>query len=398
MTMDINAGRVTLAVGAAVAIALGIWSFLPNPLHVETATVTRGRFVATVDEDGKTRIREKYIVAAPLAGRLGRIRLKAGDGVTAEEIIATIQPAPTAFLDPRSRAQAEERLGNAEAARERARARLERARAEAAQAKTDLDRKRKLAAIGASPIQEVEHAELDANVAERDLRAAQFEEHAAGHAAEEARAVLAQYHERGVPPELWNVAAPVSGVVLKVLQESETVIQPGGPILEVGDPEDLEIAVDVLSTDAVEIRPGAEVSITNWGRLEPLSGRVRRVEPAAFTKLSVLGVEEQRVNVLIDLLSPRKDRIGLGDAYQVDVRIAVWSADDAIVVPAGALFRTGDGWNVYVVAEGRAQLRPITLDRRSGRFAALSGGLKPGEQVILYPGDKVAPGVRVDSH
>lgn len=395
--MEITSGRIALACGLAMVAALAVWSLMPNPVHVETALATRGNFVATVDEDGKTRIRERYVVAAPLMGRLGRIRLKPGDGVKADEVIATLQPAPTAFLDPRSHAQAEERLGTAEAARERSKARLERAQAEAAQAKADLERKRKLAAIGAAPAQELEHAELALAVAERDLRAARFEDHAAGHAVEEAKAVLAQYRDRGAPPDFWTLRAPVDGVVLRVLQESETILQPGGAILEIGDPEDIEIVVDVLSTDAVEIHPGAAATIVNWGKAGELSGRVRRVEPAAFTKLSVLGVEEQRVNVLIDLLSPPSAWAGLGDAFQVDARIVVWSADDAIILPSGALFRTGETWSVYVVKDGRAQLRTVSLSRRAGRSAAASSGIEAGERVILYPNDKIAPGIRVET-
>jgi HlyD family secretion protein len=235
-------------------------------------------------------------------------------------------------------------------------------------------------------------------VAGRDLRAAEFQDRAAEHEVEQAKALLAQYGEGGTaPPERWKVTAPVSGLVLKVVQESETIVQPGTPILEIGDPRDLEIAADVLSTDAVEIRPGAEVAIENWGGPGVLAGRVRRVEPAAFTKISTLGVEEQRVNVLIDVVSPAKDWAGLGDAYQLDTRITVFSHDDATIIPTGALFRTGENWNVYVVSEGRAQRRAVTLLRRSGRFAAITAGLQSGERVVIYPSDRVASGVRVEA-
>ena len=191
------------------------------------------------------------------------------------------------------------------------------------------------------------------------------------------------------------MTAPVAGVVLKVLQESETVVQPGTPILEIGDPLDLEIVVDVLSTDAVEIKPGATVAIEHWGGPGMLAGRVRRVEPAAFTKISTLGVEEQRVNVLIDMVSSPQDWVGLGDAFQIDTRITVFTADDATIVPSGALFRTGENWNVYVVSEGRAQRRTVELLRRSGRFAAVTAGVQAGENVIIYPSDRIASGIRV---
>jgi HlyD family secretion protein len=396
--MKITLSRVLWSLGAVVVMALGVWALMPRPVPVETAAVTKGRFVATVDEDGKTRIRERYIVAAPLPGRLTRVRFKAGDPVEAREIIASIVPAPAPFLDLRSRREAEERLGAAEAARERTEAMVERAQAQAAQAQADLDRVRTLAQRGVAAAQALEHAETSKRVAERDWRAAAFEDDAAAHAVDEAKALLAKYHEGGdVPPESWNVTAPVSGVVLKVLQESETVVQPGTPILEIGDPRDLEIVVDVLSTDAVEIHPGAAVAIEHWGGEGELAGRVRRVEPAAFTKVSTLGVEEQRVNVLIDVVSPPDLWTGLGDAYQVDARITVFAQDDATIVPAGALFRSGETWKVYVVNGGRAEPRAVTLLRRSGNFAAVTTGVKPGDRVIVYPGDRVAPGVRVET-
>ena len=396
--MKITLGRLLSVVALVAAMALAIWALLPKPIPVETATVTKGSFVATVDEDGKTRVRERYVVAAPLAGQLTRVRLKAGDAVKADDAVATILPSPAPFLDPRSRQQAEERLGATEAARERTKALVERARTEAAQAKNDLDRTRTLKESGASTAQALERAETAMRVTERDLRAAEFQDHAAEHEVEQAKALLAQYRNggAGAPPDRWNMTAPVSGLVLKVVQESETVVQPGMPILEIGDPRDLEVVVDVLSTDAVEIHPGAQVAIEHWGGPGVLAARVRRVEPAAFTKISTLGVEEQRVNVLIDIVAPEKDWAGLGDAYQVDARITVFSRDDATIVPAGALFRTADNWNVYVAKDGRAQRREVTLLRRSGRFAAVTAGVQPGDRVIVYPSDRIAPGVRVD--
>ena len=273
--------------------------------------MTKGLFVASVDEDGKTRVRERYVVAAPLAGRLTRIRLKVGDRVGVDDVVATIAPSPVPLLDPRSRREAEERLGSAEATLDRTQAATERAKAQADQAKTDLDRTRTLVERGASTIQALERAELAMRVADRDLRAADFLHHAAEHEINQARALLARYQDGAdSASESWNVTAPVPGVVLKVAQESETIVQPGTPLMEIGDPRDLEIVVDVLSTDAVEIRPGAEVVIEHWGGQGELSGRVRRVEPAAFTKVSTLGVEEQRVNVLIDISAPPEQWAG----------------------------------------------------------------------------------------
>jgi len=394
--MQITAGRVGMALGLMAAVAGIAWFLMPRPITVETAVVNKGRFVATVDEDGKTRIRERYVVAAPLAGRLTRVRLKAGDTVAADDVVASIMPPPAPLLDPRSRREAEERLGTAEAALARSKATVERAQAQADQAKTDLDRARTLAAQGASTVQAQERAELAQRVADRDLRAAEFQDHAANHEVDQAKALLARYQEGAdAPIERWNITAPVSGVVLRVVQESETAVQSGAPLLEIGDPRDLEIVTDVLSVDAVEIRPGAEVAIEHWGGPGVLSGRVRRIEPAAFTKISTLGVEEQLVNVLIDVLSPREQWAGLGDGFQLDTRITVFTKDDIDVIPAGALFRRGDSWSVYVVEDGRARLRAVDLVRRSGRSAAVSKGLAPGDRVIVYPSDQINPGVRV---
>lgn len=389
-----------LAIGAALLVVVGllVWVAMPGPVQVETAVVTKGRFVASVQEDGKTRVRERYVVAAPLAGRLTRIKSKVGDQVRSDEIVATIMPSPAPLMDPRSRREAEERLGTAEANLERAKAVVERARAQSDQANTDLARARALAERGAATAQALERAQLAVRLAERDLRAAEFLDHAAEREVSQMRALLTRYGGAAgsdAPPENWNVTVPIDGVVLKVSQESETIVRSGTPLLDIGDPRDLEIVVDVLSTDAVEIRPGADVVVDHWGGEGQLSGRVRRVEPAAFTKVSTLGVEEQRVNVLVDILSPPEAWARLGDAYQVDAAITVFSQDDATIIPAGALFRRGEVWNVFAVRDGRAELREVRLLRRSGRLAAIAAGLAPGEEVIVYPGDRVAAGVRV---
>ncbi|CCD93910.1 putative secretion protein, HlyD family (fragment) [Bradyrhizobium sp. ORS 375] len=235
-------------------------------------------------------------------------------------------------------------------------------------------------------------------IADRDLRAAEYVDHAAGHELNQLRAMLARYGsstDAEVTAESWNVTAPVGGLVLKVIQESETTVQPGAALLELGDPRDLEVVIDVLSTDAVEIRPGAEVTIDRWGGAGRLAGRVRRVEPAAFTKISTLGVEEQRVNVLIDLVSPAEQWQRLGDAYQLDAKIVVFTQDDATIVPTGALFRRGDDWSVFALKDGRAELRKVRIIRRSGRFAAVAEGVAGGDVVVIYPSDRVADGVKV---
>ena len=396
--MRIVVRRLVMVAGILAVAAAVVWAIMPAAVPVETALVTKGRFVATVDEDGKTRVRERYVVAAPLAGRLGRIRFKVGDPIKVDDAVATITPSPAPLMDPRTHREVEERLGAAEANVERAKAVVERARAQSEQANTDLNRTRTLAQRGAATAQALEHAELAVRLADRDLRAAEFLDHAAEHELSQMHALLARYGgdtNTDQPPESWSVTAPVNGVVLKVAQESETIVQPGMALLDIGDPHDLELAVDVLSTDAVEISAGADVTIVNWGGQEPLRGRVRRVEPAAFTKVSTLGVEEQRVNVLVDIISPAEQWDRLGDAYQVDAKIVVFTQDDVTIVPTGALFRRGERWNVYVVKDGRAQIREVDVLRRSGRFAAVASGLSQGEPVVVYPSDRVASGVRV---
>ena len=396
--------RVTMrqfAIGGPLAAltAFAVWAAMPSPVPVETAVVTRGRFVVSVAEDGKTRVRERYVVAAPLAGRLTRIRSKVGDQVKVDDVLATVVPSPAPLMDPRSRREVNERLGAAEANLARAGAIVERSRAQSEQANTELVRVRTLAERGAATAQTLERAELAVRLADRDLRAAEFLNHATEHEVSQMRALLARYGSTtgdGEPPESWNVTAPVAGAVLKVSQESETTVQPGAPLLDIGDPRDLEIVVDVLSTDAVEIRPGADVIIEHWGGEGQLSGRVRRVEPVAFTKVSTLGVEEQRVNVLVDIISPPEQWARLGDAYQVDAAIAVFTAEDATIIPSGALFRRGDSWNVFVANKGRAELREVRLLRRSGRVAAVASGVNADDIVIIYPSDRIAVGVRVE--
>lgn len=386
-----------VGVGIAIAaVAAVIWAMRPQPIAVETARATKGRFIATVNEDGKTRVRERYVVAAPLAGGMARISLKVGDRVRDGDSVTTITPSPVPLLDARSRREAEERLGAAEATRERTQAAVQRADAQLAQARTDLDRTRDLAARGATTTQALERAELAMRVADRDARAAQFQDHAAEHEVSQARALLARYDRGGdAAAERWNITAPVAGAVLKVFQESETIVSPGTPLLEIGDPSDLEIVIDVLSSEAVEIRPGAQVTIEAWGGPQPLAGRVRRIEPAGFTKVSTLGVEEQRVNVIIDVTSSPEARGGLGDGYRVEARITVFEKDDALIVPVGALFRTGPQWQVYLVQGGRVELRNVELVRRSGRLAAIAAGLNEGDEVVVYPGDRVRPGSAV---
>lgn len=382
----------------ALAIGLLAWAFRPQPVAVEVAEVARGHFEQTVEDDGKTRVRERYVVSAPLAGKLRRIELKAGDEISRGALLAVIEPSIPALLDVRTEQELTERLGGAEASKQRSASAVARAQATLEKSRADLTRARKLAAGGFVSPTQVEQAELEEKVNARELEAAQHADHAAGHDVAVARAALLRLRQEaaGKPSgRRWEVRAPVSGSVLKVVQESEAAVAVGAPLLEVGDPADLEVVVDVLSTDAVQIRPGAAVRIERWGSAEPLEGRVRRVEPAAFTKISALGVEEQRVNVVIDLVSPAAKWRSLGDGYRVDARITVASLDNVVKVPVSALFREGGQWAVFVVADGRAVRRAVQLVRRGELEAVAGKGLEPGEKVIVHPGDAIRDGDRV---
>ena len=382
------------------ALALGIVALLamalrPRPVDVEVATVTRGHFEDTIVEDGKTRLRERYTVAAPIAGTLLRIGLKAGDAVAMDGVVASILPNPAPLLDTRARQETEQRLGAAEAAEARTSALVTQAEATTAQARIDAERSRTLVAQGAAAHSRQERDDLLLHTAQRELDAARFAHHVTEHEVEVARATLAFDDAGPDRTRTWQVHAPVGGRVLRVLQESQSPVTAGTPLIEIGDTQDIEVVADFLTTDAVRIHAGDAAWIEDWGGDGRLTGRVSRVEPGGFTKVSALGVDEQRTNVVIEILAPPDERPTLGDAFRVDARVVVAAIDDAIVIPTGALFRDRDGWATYVASEGVAHKRAVTLSHRSQSAAAVVAGVQPGETVILFPPDAVAGGVRV---
>lgn len=376
-----------------------VWALLPQPVVVEIAVVQRGAFQQAVEEDGRTRVRERYVVSAPLAGRLQRIGFKAGDRVERGQVLASIVPSAPALLDVRAQRELQERVGAADAERQQAAAEVERAHAALDQAQADLKRSRELVVKRFISATQLEHDELAAKLNDRVLAAAKFADRAAQHRLAEARAALLRWRRETqgsrVDATSWEIRSPVPGRVLKVARESEGDVSPGEPLLELADPADLEAVVDVLTTDAVQIKPGASVIIERYGGSAALEGRVRLVEPAAFTKVSALGVEEQRVNAVIDIISPREQWQEVGDGYRVDVRIVVFSQTDAVKIPVSALFRDGGNWAVFLLSDGRARKRVVEIGRRSGQNATVEKGLEPGEQVVVYPSDKVKDGVRV---
>jgi HlyD family secretion protein len=381
---------------AAAAIGLAVWAFAPRPVEVDLAPVSRGAFEKTVDEDGRTRVRERYVISAPIAGRLLRVGLKAGDAVARDTLVATLLPAAPSLLDARAVEGLNERVGAAEADRARTAAEVERAQVALRLAQSELERGRSLAGQGFTSKQALERAEGDVELKSKELAAARFDSHAAEHQLALARAALlrARAGDRA-GGERWDIRSPVAGRVLKVVQESETVVPVGAPLVEVGDPRNLEIFVDVLTADAVLIQPGAPVRLDRGAGTPPLAGRVRLIEPAAFTKVSALGVEEQRVNVVIDFTSPPQEWQDVGDAYRVDARIVVARQADAITVPTGAVFRHGAEWAVFVADGGRARLRVFEPGARGGPVTVVQRGLEPAEQVVVYPGDAVRDGVRI---
>lgn len=373
-------------------IAWGLW---PKPVIVETGVVARAPLTVHVSEEGKTRVRNRYVVAAPVAGRMRRVPLKPGDTVEAGKTVLTvIEPVVAPLLDPRARVQAEAVVSMQEAARQQASASLEAARAALKMAEADRDRMRSVRKDGTISESDRDKMEADASIKAAETRAAEFSLQVIDHELAQARAVL-QRPDVSTAGNLVEVKSPVSGRVLNVYQESETVVAPGTRILEVGDPADIEIEAEILSRDAVTIKTGDSVEIEQWGGQTTLKGRVRRIEPAAFTKISALGVEEQRVYVLADLVDPPEAAKALGDRYRVEVRVAVWHADDVLVVPAGALFREGNTWMTFVYQNGSAKHVTVEAGHTDGRFTEVLSGLKAGDKVLLHPPDTVKDGTAV---
>lgn len=383
---------VLLLVGAAVTIGL-----LPRSVSVDVAEIRRGPLVVTITDDGRTRIRERYIVSAPLSGRLVRIRLKPGDSVVANETqLTAIEPTNPTLLDPRSIAQAEARVKSAEARLRQASPRFDSAKVVMNHAETELGRVQQMVNKGAGAQKDLDDLKVVFQQSKNDYEAARFEVEIAGFELEVAKAALT--HGTGSePPADWSfpLKSPISGQVLRVFQESSTVVNPGDQILEIGDPKDLEVEVDVLSRDAVRIRAGNRVMLEQWGGGHPIAAQVRLIEPSAFTKVSALGIEEQRVNVIIDFRDSAESRPPLGDGFRVEAAIVEWEAANVLTVPTGALFRVDDDWAVFVADRHRAKLVRVELGHRNDDDAEVVNGLKEGERVILYPGDRIEHGVSI---
>jgi len=387
----------TLAVaGAALASVLALaWAFAPRPLEVETAAVAEGAFEATVDEDARTRLRDRYVVSAPLAGRLDRITLREGDAVAEDAVVATLTPALSPLLDERSLRELRARVEAAQAGVERAAARVEGAKVAVLQARNDAQRSEELARQGFVAPTKLESDRLALLAAQKDQEASLAERHVAMHEAEQARAALGAVQRGGGPA--FALKSPVAGRVLRVVQASEASVPLGAPLLELGDTARMEVVAELLTTEAVKLRPGQPVHIERWGGPGELQGRVRLVEPGGFTKVSALGVEEQRVRAVIDLASPPGQWRSLGDGFRVGVRIVVQSQPRAVLVPLAAVFPRGDapGMAVFVVDGRHARLQPVDVAERSATHAWVRQGPAAGTAVVIYPPATLTDGARV---
>ncbi len=373
-------------------LLLIVRAFVPAPVLVDTGTAVIGPMSVTISEEGRTRVKHRYLITAPASGRLTRPEWKEGDLVRKGDVLARISPVP---LGPRESAEARARIETAEALVREAEANVARARVEQEEAARGRDRAEKLAASGSISRERLERAVHVANVSERSLESSLFRHRAAVSGLEVSQAaLLALREERNDAKAILSVTSPVAGRVLRLFEESERVVAAGTPLLEVGDPGDMEVTIDVLSTDAVRVEGGQSVWIEEWGGTEPLKGKVRRMEPAAFTRVSALGVDEQRVNVIVDLDETPPE---LGDGYRVTGRIVVWEDQAVLRVPSSALFRLDELWAVFVVEDGVARSREVSIGQSNGIDAEIREGISEGEQVILHPNIRITDGIGVES-
>ena len=382
-----------LIIAAAVVLVIGaliLYALMPSSFLVEAARAGRGRLEVTVDNEGETRIHDRFVVSSPVIGRLLRVELDDGDPVRANQVVARIDPAP---LNQREREEIRARVETAEAALRQTKARVAHARANREQARRDRERAERLAKESLISEQALEQARNAYITASDELSAAEFGAQVAASEEKVARAGLVGLDsDPRKPPPLIELRAPVSGRVLRVIEKSERVVSVGAPILTLGEPGQLEIVADVLSTDAVKIRPGASVLIDGWGGDHPLHARVRLVEPYGFTKVSALGVEEKRVNVISDFVDPSGP---LGDGYRIEVHIVTWSGENVLEIPLSAIFRRGQGWSVFVIAASRAKMKEVQIGHRNESEVEILSGLAEGDRVILHPPNQLMDDMRV---
>lgn len=388
-------------IGLGLVLVLGLtFALWPRAVAVDIATVSEGPMSVTIEDDGVTRVKEVYMLSAPIAGKMLRIEPRAGDFIEAQQtVIATIEPADPAFLDVRAERELEFTVSAARAARDTAAANVRGREADLKLARQEHERVQQLFARGVVAKARVDAADAAVDALEAALGTARAALRQREFGVKTAEAALIVPTDAAKPKSArrccYAVRAPITGQILRVVQENERVIQAGQPLVEVGDPKDLEIVVDLLSTDAVRVTEGDAALITRWGGEGALNGRVRRVEPFGFMKISSLGIEEQRVNVIIDLTDPHERWRRLGHGYQIDAAIIRWQSEKALQVPIGALFRQGSDWAVFRVDGGTARLTPVKIGQMNDRTAEVLEGLTSGDQVVSHPGERVTDGASV---
>lgn len=389
--MRLTAGKIVTSLFALVIVALLVYGLLPSPTKVETALVSRGMLRVTVDEEGEARAHDRFVVAAPIAGRLTRVELHDGDPVSVGQVVAVINPVP---IDQRERAELTARVQSAEALKRSADEAVEHAQADHEQAKRDLRRAENLVEAGVISRQSLEQARNAESIARNELASARFKAQAAASEVKIAKAgLIAVESQQSDADKTVTLRSPIRGRVLRVIEKSERVVAAGTAIISIGDPRQLEVVVDLLSTDAVKVKPGAAMLLENWGGEASIRARVRMVEPSAFTKVSALGIEEQRTNVVADFVDPPGP---LGDGYRVEARIIIWEAEKVLKVPSSALFRQGDGWSVFVVENGKAIRRQVEIGHRSQFEAEVLSGIDEGVAVIVHPTNQIGEGAKVE--
>ena len=390
--------RFSIILFAVLIAGLLVYGFLPEPVPVETATVSRGPLEIDIEEEGKTRVKDRFKISAPVAGTMHRVDWEVGDSVQAGEILCEITPLRSILLDPRSKAEAEDRVAAAQAALRTAQARVTADKASAEFAYAEYERIKKIFDKKLIALSALERAGSEKRRTAANLESSRYAVESARYTLQETRNALSHFASKGQEKlgEHVTVHAPVDGQVLAVYRESEGAIAAGQILMEIGDAHALEVVVEVLSSDAVRIQPGMAVEFNRWGGGQPLAGRVQVIEPAGFTKISALGVEEQRVRIIVEFTSPPQLWARLGDGYRVDVRFILWRGEEVLQIPQNALFRYEDGWAVFVAGKsGKAELRSVEPGKRSGLRAQIFSGLQEGEQVITHPDERVSHGQRI---
>lgn len=382
-------------IAAAILAAIITWGFLPTPVKVETASVKYGPYTQSIEVDAKTRATHIYTITAPVSGKLLRINLTEGDSITKNAILAFMQPAAPGLLDVRTEQELQQELGAAQANYDQVQSELEQAKASLDIALSDLKRKQQLANKGFASKADLEHTELESTLKQKEYNATVLKLHAAEHNINKIKASLSKLTKNNQKTAQIEILSPITGKVLRITQKSETTLPIGASIMELADVARLEIVADVLSTDAAQIPQHAKVLITNWGGTIPLEGKVKIIEPSGFTKISALGVEEQRVNVIIDITSPQEVWKNLGDGYKVDIKIILFESPHALIIPMSAVFREGDDWATYVAENSKAIKKKIKIKWHNPDLATIEKGLNEGDQVILYPSSLIYEGAHI---